>query len=163
MAESADLTTLLERLLAADIEFVLVGGLAAVVQGAPVTTFDIDIVHRRTAENVDRLLAFLAVVGARYRNRPGPPLPPNRNALLGPGHSLFVTSLGPLDALGAIEGGADYNQLAPVSRIITVSGHSLRVLQLETIVALKRTSTDPKDRLRLPVLEAALRRQKQDS
>jgi hypothetical protein len=46
MAEGADLTTLLERLLAADIEFVLVGGLAAVVQGAPVTTFDIDIVHR---------------------------------------------------------------------------------------------------------------------
>ena len=163
MAESADLTTLLERLLAADIEFVLVGGLAAVVQGAPVTTFDIDIVHRRTAENVDRLLAFLAVVGARYRNRPGPPLPPNRNALLGPGHSLFATNLGPLDALGAIEGGADYDQLAPVSRIIAVSGHSLRVLPLETIVALKRTSTDPKDKLRLPVLEAALRRQKRDS
>jgi hypothetical protein len=43
-----------------------------------------------------------------------------------------------------------------------VSGHSLRVLQLETIVGLKRTSTDPKDKLRVPVLEAALRRQKQD-
>lgn len=162
MAENADLTTLLERLLAADIEFVLVGGLAAVVQGAPVTTFDIDIVHRRTVENVDRLLAFLAAVGARYRNRPGPPLPPGRNALLGPGHSLFVTNLGPLDALGAIEGGADYDQLVSVARIITIAGRSLRVLPLETIVALKRKSTDPKDKLRLPVLEAALRRQSRD-
>ena len=163
MAEGADLTTLLERLLAADIEFVLVGGLAAVVQGAPVTTFDIDIVHRRTTENVDRLLAFLAAVGARYRNRPGPPLPPSRSALLGPGHSLLVTDLGPLDALGAIEGGADYDQLVSVSRIITIAGRSLRILPLETIVALKRNSTDPKDKLRLPVLEAALRRQNQDS
>ena len=94
---------------------------------------------------------------------PGPPLPPNRNALLGPGHSLFVTNLGPLDALGAIEGGADYDQLAPVSRTITIAGRSLRVLPLDTIVALKRTSTDPKDKLRLPVLEAALRRQNRDS
>jgi hypothetical protein len=45
---AADLTTLLERLLAADVEFVLVGGLAKVVQGAPLTTFDVDVVHRRT-------------------------------------------------------------------------------------------------------------------
>jgi hypothetical protein len=34
MAEGADLSTLIERLLATDVEFVLVGGLAAVVQGA---------------------------------------------------------------------------------------------------------------------------------
>ena len=158
MAESAELSTLLERLLATDVEFVLVGGLAAVVQGAPVTTFDVDIVHRRTAENVDRLMAFLISVGARYRNRPGPSLPPNRNALLGPGHSLFVTDLGPLDALGAIEGGADYEQVLPLSVVIPVAGRSLRVLSLETIVAFKKLSTDPKDRLRLPVLEGVLRR-----
>ena len=158
MAESPDLSTLIERLLATDVEFVLVGGLAAVVQGAPITTFDVDIVHHRTAENVDRLMAFLAAVGARYRNRPGQPLPPNRNALMGPSHSLFVTNLGPLDALGAIEGGADYHQLLPLSMIITVAGRSLRVLSLETIVAFKRLSTDAKDRLRLPVLEEVLRR-----
>ena len=158
MAESAELSTLLERLLATDVEFVLVGGLAAVVQGAPITTFDVDIVHRRTAENVDRLMAFLLDVGARYRNRPGPALPPNRNALLGPGHSLFVTDLGPLDALGAIEGGADYDHLLPLSLLITVAGRTLRVLSLETIVAFKKTSADAKDRLRLPVLEGVLRR-----
>jgi hypothetical protein len=157
MAESADLTTLIDRLLATEVEFVLVGGLAAVVQGAPITTFDVDIVHRRTAENVDRLMAFLAGVGARYRNHPGPHLPPSRNALLGPGHSLFLTDLGPLDALGAIEGGADYDRLLPLSLVIEVAGRSLRVLALETIVAFKRMSTDPKDLLRLPVLERVLR------
>ena len=161
MDDSADLSTLLERLLAANVEFVLVGGLAAVVQGAPITTLDVDIVHARTEENVDRLLAFLASVGARYRNRPGPPLPPSRNALLGPGHSLFMTDLGPLDALGAIEGGADFEQLVPLSLSIKVTGRSLRVLSLETIVGFKRASADPKDKLRLPVLEAVLGRQKQ--
>jgi hypothetical protein len=158
MAETADLTTLLERLLATDVEFVLVGGLAAVVQGAPVTTFDVDIVHRRTEENVDRLMAFLASVGACYRNRPGPPLPPKRNALLGPGHSLFMTDLGPLDALGTIEGGADFDQLLPDSLTAMVGSHAVHVLSLAKIVELKRASDDPKDKLRLPVLEALLRR-----
>ena len=156
---AADLTTLLERLLAADVEFVLVGGLAAVVQGAPLKTFDVDVVHRRTEENADRLLAFLTNIGARYRNRPGPQLPPNRRALLGPGHSLFMTDLGPLDALGAIEGGADYDQLLPESLPVPIGGRTVHVLSLAKIVALKRGSSDPKDKLRLLVLEAVLQRQ----
>jgi hypothetical protein len=158
MAKSAELSTLLERLLATEVEFVLVGGLAAVVQGAPITTLDVDIVHRRTPENVDRLLVFLASVDARYRGRPEPPLPPSRTALLGPGHSLFMTDLGPLDVLGAIEEGAEYDQLVPRSLVITIAGRPLHVLSLETIVAFKRASADAKDKLRLPVLEAVLRR-----
>ena len=156
----ADLTTLLERLLEAEVEFVLVGGLAAVVQGAPVTTFDVDVVHRRTEENVDRLVAFLTKIGAHYRNRPGPPLPPRRSAWLGPGHSLFMTDLGPLDALGAIEGGADYDQLLPESLALPIAGRALHVLSLAKIVALKRASSDPKDKLRLQVLEAVLQRRR---
>jgi hypothetical protein len=150
---AADLTTLLERLLEAEVEFVLVGGLAAVVQGAPVTTFDVDVVHRRTKENVDRLVAFLTKIGA-------PPLPPRRSAWLGPGHSLFMTDLGPLDALGAIEGGADYDQLLPESLALPIAGRALHVLSLAKIVALKRASSDPKDKLRLQVLEAVLQRRR---
>jgi hypothetical protein len=69
-----------------------------------------------------------------------------------------MTNLGPLDALGAIEGGADYNRLRPLSLVITMAGRSLHVLSLETIVAFKKMSTDAKDQLRLPVLEEVLRR-----
>jgi hypothetical protein len=158
MVPSTDLSTLLDRLLEAEVEFVLVGGLAAVVQGAPITTFDVDIVHRRTPDNVDRLLAFLSQVGARYRGRPDPPLPPSRTALLGPGHSLLMTELGPLDVLGVIENGAGYDQIASGALVLTIAGGSLKVLSLETIVALKQGSTEPKDKLRLPILQALLRR-----
>ena len=154
----ADLTTLLERLASSGVDFVLVGGLAAVAQGAPITTFDADIVPRRTSVNVDRLLAFLTEIGGHYRGRPGPPLPPSRNALLGPGHSLLATDLGPLDVLGAIEGGRGYDELLPDSLVIDLGGHPLRLLSLEALVRYKRGSADPKDKLRLPVLEAALRR-----
>src|SRR5512137_1229510 len=108
------LTTLLARLAASGTDFLLVGGLAAVAQGAPLSTVDVDVVHRRDPENVDRLLAFLESVDARYRGRPaGQLLRPTRETLLGDGHQLLVTSLGPLDVLGAIEGGLGYAELLP--------------------------------------------------
>lgn len=69
-----------------------------------------------------------------------------------------MTDLGPLDVLGAIEEGMAYDDLVPQSRSLEFSGATLRVLSLETIVRLKRLSSDNKDKLRLPVLEEALRR-----
>lgn len=144
-----DLTTLLSRLAASGVEFVLVGGLAAVAQGAPVTTFDVDIVHARTPENLDELMTFLGSVGARYRGRPGgDPLPPSRTALEGPGHSLFMTDLGPLDVL---------DDLLPDSISVDIGGTPVRVLSLSAIVRNKRKSKHPKDQQVLAVLEETLR------
>jgi hypothetical protein len=56
---NVNLGAILEGLLEAGIDFILVGGLAAVVQGAPVTTMDVDIVHNRSPENIAKLVAFL--------------------------------------------------------------------------------------------------------
>jgi hypothetical protein len=140
-----------------------VGGLAAVAQGAPVTTFDVDIVHDRTPENIDRLEAFLTRVNARYRGRPGgDPLPPSRPALEGPGHSLFMTDLGPLDVLGEIEDGLTFGDLLRESVSIDLEGHAVRVLSLAAIVRIKRSSTHPKDQQALPLLEEALRQITED-
>jgi len=61
---TADLSALLEELLRANVEFILVGGLAAVIQGAPVTTMDADIVHRQSTENISKLFAFLESIHA---------------------------------------------------------------------------------------------------
>jgi len=49
---NANLSAILEGLIKADVKFILVGGLAAVIQGAPLTTLDVDIVHDRSAENI---------------------------------------------------------------------------------------------------------------
>jgi hypothetical protein len=158
MDEPRQLTSILGVLLGEGLEFVLVGALAAVAQGAPVTTHDVDIVHRRTPENLDRLMAALAKLNARYRGRaPDSPVPPDRKALATTGHSLFMTDLGPLDCLGAIEGGRAYDDLVPLSVEAEMDGHLL-VLGLPTIVELKRHSTEAKDRLMLPVLEETLKR-----
>ncbi len=159
MAEPRDLTSILDVLLAEKVSFVLVGALAAVAQGAPLMTQDVDIVHARTPENLDRLMTALGKLNARYRGRsPDNPLPPDRRALATTGHSLLMTDLGPLDCLGAIEAERDYDVLVPLSVEVDLDGRRLRVLGLETIVAIKRASQHQKDRLALPVLEATLGR-----
>ncbi len=155
------LTTLLARLAASGTDFLLVGGLAAVAQGAPLTTIDVDVVHRCDADNVERLLSFLTSVDARYRGRPaGQVLRPTREALLGDGHHLLVTALGPLDVLGAIEGGRDYQSLLPEAVTVEVEGQRVRVVRLEALADLKRGATSAKDRLVLAVLEDTVRRRR---
>jgi hypothetical protein len=154
---SPSLESLLATLATSDIEFIVVGMLAAVAQGAPVTTHDLDIVHRRTPENVVRLVDLLVnKLDARYRGRTDV-LRPTVEILAGPGHSLLKTNLGPLDVLGAIEGGRDYDSLLPSSHRIEISGHPVYVLGLATLIELKRGSTRLKDQIALPILEETLK------
>lgn len=49
------------------VDFIVVGGVAAVIQGAPVNTFDLDVVHARTPDNIERLLGALRELDAVYR------------------------------------------------------------------------------------------------
>jgi hypothetical protein len=63
-SSSLDLGALIEGLTRADVEFIIVGGIAAVVQGAPITTMDVDIVHNQSDENINRLNKFLKSVEA---------------------------------------------------------------------------------------------------
>jgi hypothetical protein len=153
-----DLTTLLAKLASSGADFVLVGGLAAVAQGATLVTQDIDVVHRRTPESVDKLLAMLTAVNASYRERPDARIPPSRDALLGSGHNLLMTDLGPLDLLGKVEGGRGYDELVPNAITVQVGGYPLRVLDLATLAELKRGATSPKDKRSLAILEETLRR-----
>ena len=152
-----DLSALLEGLLKADIKFILVGGLAAVVQGAPVTTMDIDIVHFRSSENISKLIAFLKSIDAIYRRPDDKVIVPKEGDISGMGHFLFMTWFGPLDVLAVIEEGKAYEDLLEHTIEIEFRGHTIRVLDLKMLVELKRTSKDPKDKRRLPVLEETLR------
>lgn len=93
-----------------EVEFIVVGMAAGVLQGAPLTTADIDIVHRRTPENVARLLTALGEMKAVYRGDP--------------------------------------RRLAPAE--------SHPVLDLATLIDVKRRAGRPKDLAVVPVLEAAL-------
>ena len=60
----------LQALAHQQVEFIVVGMAAGVLHGVPLTTLDIDIVHRRTPENVARLLIVLSELKATYRDDP---------------------------------------------------------------------------------------------
>jgi len=47
-----DFLNCLPVLIKHEVNFIIVGGICAVLHGAPVTTFDLDIVHSRSPENL---------------------------------------------------------------------------------------------------------------
>lgn len=154
-----DLTSLLLDLRDAEIEFILVGGLAAVIQGVPFATFDVDILHRRTEENAQRVLRLLHDNGAYARGRPeGQRLLPDLTALRGPGHQLLMTDRGALDLLGAVERGLTYDDLLPLAQPLELRGRTIQVLGLEALLDLKQDATHPKDVAQRMLLEEALTR-----
>lgn len=156
--EPAELSELLELLLDASVEFILVGGGAAVIHGAPVTTQDIDIVHSREAANVDRLLGVLSSLDAQVVDPAGRGLKPERETLSGPGQSLLRTRLGRIDVLGALHDGRGYAQLATTAETVNFDGRPLRIIDLQTLIEIKSGTGRAKDRLVVPVLLALAKR-----
>ncbi len=154
---NADLSAILEGLIKADVKFILVGGLAAVVQGAPMTTLDVDIVHDRSAENIAKLFNFLKSINATYRRPDDKIIEPKADDFSGLKHALFTTRLGPLDVLTVIEEGKTYEDLLNHTIEIEFRGHTIHVLDLETLINLKKASNNPKHKQQLPVLEETLR------
>jgi hypothetical protein len=150
----ADLEALLEALNAAGVEFIVVGGAACVLLGAPVTTLDLDIVHRRTPENVARLQALLTELDAQSRDPAGRELRPTAELLLGPGQLNLTTRFGPLDPLGQLHDGRGYEELLPHSVELEDGDLRLRVLDLATLIEVKSRTGRAKDRLVVPVLLA---------
>ena len=154
---TADLEGLLDCLAEAGVEFIVVGGAAAVLHGAPVTTQDLDIVHKRTPENAARLLALLEKLDAVFRDAAGRVIKPTLHALLGKGQLNLTTSLGPLDPLCQLHDGRGFEELLPHSITLTDESLQLRVLDLETLIEVKSGTGRAKDELVLPVLLALSR------
>jgi hypothetical protein len=149
---------ILELLEQHDVAYIVVGGVAAVLQGAPVTTFDIDTLVKVDAENADRLLAALAALQARYREHTQV-IRPTRDDILAGGHLLLMTNSGPLDVLGFIGRGKRYDDVAKDVTTIDVGGLQIRVLNLRALIEDKRVLGREKDQVMLRLLETVLRRQ----
>lgn len=148
-------TEILKTLANHEVEFIVVGGAAAVALGVPINTWDVDVVHAVTPANVQRLLAALSELDAHYRHRPE--FRPGESHLSGPGHQLLITRLGPLDVLGAIGKGRSYADLLPHSAEVELSaGLHCRVLDLEMQIAIKEEVGGEKDRAVLPTLRRTL-------
>lgn len=151
----------LRVLLEAGVEFIVVGGVSAVLNGAPVNTFDLDIVHSRDPVNIARLLAALNTLDAIYRIQPHRRLQPSASHLESTGHQNLMTRYGGLDLLGMIGRGLSYSDLLlHCAEKDLGDGLRVRVLDLETLIAIKQELGGEKDLAVLPILRRTLEERK---
>lgn len=151
------LTAMIRALHDAGVEFLIVGGLSAVLNGVPVNTYDVDVVHNRTEENVDRLMTVLDSLDAVYRIQPDRRLRPAKSSLLSAGHQNLITKYGPLDLLGTIGEDLGYEHLLPRStEILVAEGVRARILNLDALIEIKEQLASEKDRAMLPLLRCTL-------
>ncbi len=143
------------------VDFIVVGGVCAALHGAPVATFDLDVVHSRSPENIDRLLEALDSLKATSRSHPDRKVAPGRSHLASPGHQLLMTAHGPLDLLGCVGNGRGYDELLPhTAEVMLTPDLTIRLLNLEMLIELKEETSREKDLAVLPVLRRTLEERK---
>jgi predicted nucleotidyltransferase len=139
------------------VDFILVGGVAAVLEGVPLSTLDVDVVFRRSEENMLPLLNAFRALDARYVDPAGRRILPDASKLASFHMHRLLTPFGPLDAMETIGHGLSYADLLGDSQVMDVAGVSVRVLGLATIILSKEQANRDKDRASLHVLRQTLR------
>jgi hypothetical protein len=138
------------------VEHIIVGGVAAILEGAPMTTLDLDVVIRVDDHNVSRLHALLLEVKARYRDPAGRQIVPTPDRLRANRVNLLQTKLGLLDVLHTVGAGWGYEDLLARSRSLEIEELRVRVLNLQEVIATKEVAGRDKDRAMLPLLRRTL-------
>ncbi len=152
-----DFRALLRALVQGGIEFILVGGVAGTVHGSARLTLDVDVVYRRSPENIDRLVVGLGPYHPYLRGAPaGLPFKLDQPTVKRGLNFTLTTDIGDLDLLGEITGGGTYETLLPHTTIIEVFGVTCRCLTLRRLIEVKRAAGRPKDFEAVAELEALL-------
>ncbi len=139
-----------------EVELIVVGGVAAILQGSPLTTEDLDVVYLSSAENNTRLAKALGELEACYFDPAGRRIEPNVARLASLKMHLLKTSCGRVDLLRTVGKDLVYHDLVERSRVFDVAEFQVRALDLETIIETKEHADRPKDRYQLPFLRQLL-------
>ena len=150
---------ILEVLVAHDVEFVLIGGLAAAAHGSPFLTEDVDVTPERSGANLDHLSAALKALDARIRRQGvegGLPFDHDGESLASTGVWNLTTRYGDL-AISFVPTGTDgFPDLNRQAKATEVFGLVVRLAALEDIVRSKQAANRPKDQRVLPTLREIL-------
>jgi predicted nucleotidyltransferase len=152
-----DFAALIRLLAQHNVEFILIGGAAATAHGSARLTQDLDIVYRRTPENIARLAECLGTYHPYLRGAP-PALPFRLDAATiqrGLNFTL-TTDLGALDLFGEIVGGGAYEALQADAIDLKLFGVACRCLSLRRLIEVKRAAGRPRDLNAVAELEALL-------
>lgn len=142
------------HILAKEVDFILVGGVAAIIHGASRLTQDIDVVYSRSDANISSLVQALSPLNPYPRGAPpGLPFRWNASSIKQGMNFTLTTSLGDLDLLGEITGGGNYDDLLSHTMTVQAFGVELYCLDLDWLIHVKRAAGRPKDYEALAELE----------
>lgn len=149
------LSQLLQRLCDADVDFVVVGGFAALLHGSTQVTRDLDVCAVLSSEDVAKLRKALQDLNPTHR------LTPQRLSFLTnpdpgvPVRNLYLeTELGTVDILSSILGVGDFERVRAGSVAIEIFGRRCRVISLDDLIRAKETLAREKDLLAAKELRA---------
>lgn len=128
------------------VDFIVIGGIAVLAHGHPRATFDLDFVADLDPDNMARLAVALGELDARARGVDADLLdvdPTDPQQLASGANWTLVTSAGWLDFMPGAEGIRDYPEL--VADAVPVRGGAFRVVGLDDLIRMKRSSARDKD------------------
>ena len=144
------------------VRYVLIGGYASSVLGAPIITNDVDICYERTPANMARLAEALQELHTTLRvasvDEELPFILDGRTIAAGDSFT-FRTDAGDLDVLGTPSGTGGFRDLdADATAYDLGEGLIVRVVSLDDLIRMKEAASRPKDQAHLHVLAALKRR-----
>lgn len=149
---------LLRRLTAAGVDFVIVGGIAAVLLGSPRMTRDLDITYAPDPVNMEALGTVLIDLDARLKGVEDDVPFTADGRMIGQTEILtLTTTAGEIDLLRAPAGGPGYQRMRQRAERMSVAGFSVLVASLEDLLAMKRAAGRPRDLADVEELEAIRR------
>ena len=150
-----DFQGLLERLTDGGLEFVVVGGYAAMTHGSSLVTRDLDVCAVLTPENVEKIRRLFADWNPKHR------MTPQRLSFLDhppagvPLQNLYLqTDHGVIDILSSILGIGDFERLAAQAEKFEVEGRTYRFISLQDLITAKEAIGREKDLLAVKELRA---------
>lgn len=143
-----DLRALLTPLVRHGVDFVMIGGLAGQSHGSSYPSYDLDVVYARGRDNIARLVDALREIDVRLRGAPADlPFLLDAKTIENGSNFTFVTPYGDFDILGHADGMPSYAELKAEAPIREILGLEVPVASLDHLIAMKRASNRPKDRL----------------
>lgn len=137
---------LLRRLIAAELDFVVVGGVAATLHGVQEPTRDLDVCIRLSRDNWSRIVDVLTPIHPRYALTPDKrPFTPTVEELEHFRNLYALTDLGRIDFLGEVPPLGDIDVVAKGSSLFMIDDHQVRVIALDDLVRVKEHIRRPKD------------------
>lgn len=144
----------IQALASAEVDFVIIGGIAIHAYSSAYLTDDFDFCYSRATENLKRIIQALSPFDPRFRHFPkNLPFVWDERTLLNGTNFTLETKIGDIDMLGEVAGVGDYHIVKENSELMAFYGFEVFVLSIDALIKAKKAAGRTKDLLILPELE----------